>query len=89
MATDTKIVEMLEALKKLLSIKDNYIIAEVCSVNPLKIKINDLVIEQHIYADPIYIQSSLPDMKFSVGDNVIVFQDDVSFYIIERVKKIV
>ncbi len=89
MATDKKIVEMVETLMKKLSANDSYVIAEICSIDPLRLKTHDVIIDQYIYANPIYINSPMPELKLKVGDNVIAIQDDVSFYIIERIERIV
>lgn len=115
MATDRKLVKLVEALKSNKN-SQNILVGKVNSVNPFTLKMYDLIITQHIYLNSSFIKSSasaidggiswdrnqdyIPSTMLSTtrslfksdlinaGDTVIVLQDGVSFYVLERVVKV-
>lgn len=78
MTTDRHIVELLEMLRG--QNKDQSIlIGTLISINPFKIRMYDLTVTQHIYAND--------ETNYKAGDTVVIFRNGISFYILERVVK--
>lgn len=115
MATDRKIVKLVEALKSNKN-NQNILIGKVNSINPFTLKMYDLIITQHIYLNNSFVKSSASAIDAEIswdrnqdyipsnmlgttrslfksdlinaGDTVIVLQDGISFYVLERVVKV-
>ena len=78
MTTDRHIVELLQALKGHDS-DSTLMIAEVKSISPFSIVTCDVTISDNIYMND--------QTEFKSGDTVVILQNGISFYILERVVK--